>query len=126
MIEAYSENVAVAIDTAIPFNSMTIQKGCTVTHPSPDTFNFNKCGVYMVSFDGSVEAETTVQLFKDGVAQPQAQSTAGSAPNFVTLVQVDKNNSSCCACSSPVSIQIKNTGAAATFTNCNICITKIC
>lgn len=124
MLEAYSNNIDVAADAAIPFNSTTLIKGCTVTHPSADTFNFNKCGVYMVSVDASCEAESTIQLFKDGVAQPQAQSTGGSSLSFVTLVQVDKNNS-CCACASPVSIQIENTGAAATFTDINIVITKV-
>lgn len=124
MLEAYSNNIDVAADAAIPFNSTTLIKGCTVTHPSADTFNFNKCGVYMVSVDASCEAESTIQLFKDGVAQPQAQSTGGSSLSFVTLVQVDKNNS-CCACSSPVSIQIENTGAAAVFTDVNIVITKV-
>lgn len=125
MIEAYSTNVVVASESAIPFNSTTIEKGCTVTHPSPDTFNLNKCGVYMVSVDGSVEASTTIQLFKDGVPQAQAQNTAGTAVGFETLVQVGKNNS-CCPCASPTSIQIKSTGTAeATFTNVNIVITKV-
>ena len=125
MLEAYSTDIEVAVDAAIPFNSTTLLKGCTVTHPSPDTFNFNRCGVYMVSVDASVDAEATIQLFKDGVAQPQAQSTGGTSPSFITLVQVDKNNS-CCACSSPVSVQIKNAGTAdATFTNVNVVITKV-
>ena len=125
MIEAYSTNITVAADTAVPFNSTTISKGCTATHPSADTFNLNKCGIYMVSVDASVEASTTLQLFKDGVAQPQAQSTAGTAPSFQTLVQVDHNNS-CCACSSPTVLQVKNVGTAeATITNANIVITKV-
>ena len=124
MIEAYSTNIDVAEDTAIPFNSVTLEKGCTATHPSADTFNLNKCGVYMVSVDTSSEAEATIQLFKDGVAQPQAQSTGGSHQSFSTLVQVTKNNS-CCACSSPTAIQVMNTGAAAVFTSANITITKV-
>ena len=125
MLEAYSTNIDVAEDTAIPFNSTTLTKGCTVTHPSADTFNLNKCGVYMIGVDTSSEAEATIQLFKDGVAQGQAQSTGGSHQSFVTLVQCDKNNS-CCPCASPTSIQIMNTGAAATLASANICITKVC
>jgi len=125
MIQAYSTDITVGVDSAIPFNSVALEKGCTVSHPSSDTFNLNKCGVYMVSVDASVEAVGTIQLFKDGVAQPQAQSTAGTAPSFQTLVQVDKNNS-CCPCSSPTTIQVKNVGAAAIdFTNVNIVITKV-
>ena len=124
MLEAYSLNVEVASDASIPFNSTSLIKGCTATHPSSDTVDLNKCGVYMVEVDASAAASTTIQLFKDGVAQPQAQST-GLVPSFTTLVQVDHNNS-CCACDSPVSLQVKNVGdAAATFTNCNIVVTKI-
>ena len=126
MLESYSLNVEVAANSAIPFNSTSLIKGCTVTHPSPDTINLNKCGVYMVSFDASSAAASQVQLFKDGVAQPQAQSSAGTAPSFTTLVQVDHNNSCCCACESPVSLQVRNIGTAdVTFTDCNICVTKI-
>lgn len=124
MIEAYSTNIDVAANTAIPFNSVTLEKGCTVTRPSADTFNLNKCGVYMVSVDASSEAAATIQLYKDGVAQPQAQATGGTSQSFVTLVQASKNNS-CCPCASPTAIQIINTDAAATFANANICITKV-
>jgi len=122
MIEAYSINITATADSTIPFNSTSLIKGCTVSHPSADTFNLNKCGVYMVEVDVSAAASTTIQLYKDGVAQPQAQST-GTTPSFTTLVQVDKNNS-CCPCSSPVSIQIMNTDAT-TFTDANIVITKV-
>ena len=123
MLEAYSLNVAVEADSYVPFNSTSIIKGCTATKPSADTIDLNKCGVYMVSVDASAEASTTLQLYKDGVAQPQAQST-GLTPSFTTLVQVDKNNS-CCACSSPTTIQIHNS-TATTLTNANITVTKIC
>ena len=123
MLEAYSLNVAVEADSYVPFNSTSIIKGCTATKPSADTINLNKCGVYMVSVDASAEASTTLQFYKDGVAQPQAQST-GLTPSFTTLVQVDKNNS-CCACSSPVTIQVKNS-TATTLTDANITVTKLC
>ena len=76
----------------------------------------------MVEVDASASASTTLQLYKDGVAQPQAQSTGGT-PAFTTLVQVDKNNS-CCACSSPVSLQVMNT-TEATLTDANIVVTKV-
>lgn len=123
MLEAYSVNVAVGANSNIPFNSTALLKGCTVTKPSADTINLNKCGVYMVECDCSAAASTTIQLYKDGVAQPQAQST-GLTPSFTTLVQVDKNNT-CCPCSSPTSLQVRNT-VAGTLTDANITITKIC
>lgn len=125
MLEAYSLNIEVAADSAVPFNNVSLEKGCTVKLQSPATIALNKCGVYMVSCDASVTASTTIQLYKDGVAQPQAQSTGGT-PSFITLVQVDKNNCNCC-CSSPVTLQVLNTGdAAATFTNINVAVTKVC
>lgn len=125
MLQAYSLNVTVASDTAIPFNNQSIKKGCTAELNGVSTIELNKCGVYMVSCDCSSTASATIQLFKDGVALSQAQST-GTAPNFTCLVQVDKNNS-CCACSSPALLQVINVGDAdATFTDANIVVTKLC
>lgn len=122
MLEAYSLDVTAAANSNVPFNSVTLEKGCTVTKPSADTINLNKCGVYMVEVDATAAASTTLQLYKDGIAQPQAQST-GTNPSFTTLVQVPKNNTSC-PCTSPVSIQIVNT-AATTLSNAHIVVTKV-
>lgn len=122
MLEAYSLNVTAAANSSVPFNSVTLEKGCTVTKPSADTINLNKCGVYMVEVDAVAAASTTLQLYKDGIAQPQAQST-GTSPSFTTLVQVPKNNTSC-PCASPVSIQIVNTEAT-TLSNAHIVVTKV-
>ena len=122
MLEAYSVNVEVGANANIPFNSLSLQKGCTVEKTAPDTFAFNKCGVYMVEVDASTVTSTTIQLYKDGVAQPQAQST-GITPTFTTLVQVPNNNS-CCPCASATTIQVRNT-TAGTFTDANIVITKV-
>ena len=123
MLEAYSLNLEVAEMDAIPFQNIAVKKGCTATLSGTSTIELNKCGVYMISVDASAEATTTIQLYKDGVAQPQAQSTGGT-PAFITLVQVDKNNNNCC-CTSPVTLQVIN-DTAATFTNVNVCVTKIC
>lgn len=124
MLEAYSLNVAVDADIAVPFNSVTIEKGCTAVLTSPSTIALNKCGVYMISVDASSALSTTIQLFKDGVAQAQAQAT-GLTPSFETLVQVDRNNCGC-PCASPVIVTIKNTGeASATFDNINVVVTKV-
>ena len=122
MLEAYSVNIAVGANANIPFNSTVIQKGCTAVKVSADTINLNKCGVYMVECDCSTATSTTIQLVKDGVLQPQAQST-GLTPSFTTLVQVDKNNS-CCPCASPTVIQVRNT-VAGTLTDANIVVTKV-
>ena len=123
MLEVYSTDIEVAANAAIPFQNVSLKKGCTAELSGTSTINLNKCGVYMVECDGSAEATTTIQLYKDGIAQPQAQSTGGT-PAFTTLVQVPENNS-CCPCASGVSLQIVNT-TTATFTDINVCVTKIC
>ena len=124
MIQAYSLNVTIPSNSAITFNNVTLQKGCTTTLSGNATFQLNKCGVYMVECDCSSATAATIQLFKDNVALAQAQST-GTSPSFTTLVQVTEDNS-CCPCSSPTTVQVRNTGAAsATFTDANIVITKV-
>ena len=122
MLEAYSLNIAVGANSNIPFNSTSLQKGCTAVKSGPDTISLNKCGVYMVAVDVSAAASTTIQLYKDGVAQPQAQST-GTSPSFTTLVQVSENNT-CCPCTSPTTLQVRNT-TATTLTDANIVVTKV-
>lgn len=124
MLEAYSTNIVVAADAAIPFNNITLEKGCTAELSAPSSLDLNKCGVYMVAVDAVANAATTIQLYKDGVAQPQAQFT-GTAGSFVTLVQVDRNNSNCNCCSSPVNLKVTSS-AEVTLTNANIVVTKIC
>lgn len=123
MLEVYSIEVEVAADSAVPFQNVSLKKGCTAELSGSNTITLNKCGVYMVSCDASAEASTTLQLYKNGIAQPQAQST-GTTPSFVTLVQVSDNNS-CCPCASGVSLQVMNT-TATTLTNVNVVVTKVC
>ena len=123
MIEAYSINKEVTANSAIPFDNIVVKKGCTAELSAPATIQLNKCGIYMVSLDGTASAATTLQLYKDGIAQPQAQST-GTQPSFVTLIQVDKNNSGCC-CASPTNIQIIS-DTAVTLSNVNLVVTKVC
>ena len=124
MLQAYSLNVTVPAGSVVPFNTVTLQKGCTAELSGNGSVALNKCGVYMVSCDASAAAAATIQLFKDGVALAQAQST-GTSPSFETLVQVDKNNS-CCACASPSILQLKNAGSSeVTFTDINIVVTKV-
>ena len=124
MLEVYSTNVEVAADTAIPFSNISVKKGVTAELSSVSAIALNKCGVYMVSVDASTGTAATIELSKDGILQPQAQAT-GTNPCFTTLVQVPNSNSACC-CSSPTLLQLINTGAAATFTDVNIVVTKVC
>ena len=53
MIEVYTQNVTVPSMTAIPFNNTTIQKGITAVKTGTATIQFNRIGVYVVSFDAS-------------------------------------------------------------------------
>ena len=123
MLEVYSLDITVTADSTIPLNNVTIEKGCTAKLSAPSTIELNKCGVYMVAVDGIAEAPTTVTMYKNGVAQPQAQSSS-TAIGFTTLVQVPTNNSDCC-CSSPTTIQFYN-DTATTLTSFNVCVTKVC
>ena len=124
MLQAYTLNATVPAGSAIPFNNVTLVKGCTAELNGVSTIELNKCGVYMVECDCSSATAATIQLYQDGVALPQAQST-GTSPSFTSLVQVKENNS-CCACTSPTVLQIKNpTTASETFTDVNVVITKV-
>lgn len=122
MLEVYSINAEVAADAAIPFTNVHTQKGGSAELLGTSTIELNRCGVYEVSVNASADAATTIQLYKDGVAQPQAQST-GESLSFKTLVQVSENNT-CCPCSSATSLQIMNT-TAATFANVNAVVVKV-
>ena len=122
MLEAYSIDVDVVAGAVVPFQNVSLQKGCTAELSGVGTIKLNKCGVYMVECNASSSVSTTLQLYKDGVAVPQAQST-GVNPAFTTLVQVNKNNS-CCPCAEGVSLQVIN-AVEATLSDANICITKI-
>ena len=125
MLEVYSLNVTAAANSPFALNNVTIQKGCTATLSGVGTIQLNKCGVYMVAVNGSAAAASTIQVTKNGVLQPQAQST-GTSPAFTTLVQVPTSNSNCC-CSSPTLVQVVNpTDAAETLTSLNVVVTKIC
>lgn len=122
MLNAYSIAAEVAADAAIPFNNVTVEKGCTAVLSSPATVNLNRCGVYKVEFYGTADAAMAAQLYRDNVAVQQAKST-GENLAFGALIQVDRNNTACC-CSSPVSLQVRSD--TATTLDCSIVVTKIC
>ena len=123
MLEAYSQNITVTANQSIPFNNVSLKKGCTAELITPTTIQFNKCGVYMVACGVSAGATSTIQLLKNGVAQPQARRT-GTSPSFTTLVVAEDNNS-CCPCSLPTTVQV-TCDTAGTLTDAEIAVTKIC
>ncbi len=122
MLEVYSTDLDITADTYVPFQNVSLKKGCTAELSGTNSIVLNKCGVYMVSVDASSSVATTLQLYKDGIAQAQAKGT-GTNPSFTTLVQVAENNS-CCPCASGVTLQLMNT-TAAVLSDVNICITKV-
>ena len=83
MIEVYTQNVTVPAMTAIPFNNTTIQKGITAVKTGTATIQFNRIGVYVVSFDasasladGGTTGDIICQLYKNGSSQIQATTSA--------------------------------------------------
>ena len=122
MFQAYSLNQAVSADGIVPFNNVVIDKGCAENLSGVGTIELNKCGVYKVTVDGVAADSTTLQLLREGVTLPQAQST-GTTLAFTTFIQVTKNNCNCNVCSSPVTLQVKNS-TATTLNNVNITVDK--
>ena len=136
MLQAYSSNITITADSAIPFNNLVIDKGCAETLSAPATIQINRRGVYLVEFDGfgtgSAADDVTIQLYVNDVAQPQAQSqvttAAGDVSNFSfkTLVQVSENNCNCNCYTSPTLLQVRAAGSDLTDANANIVVTKLC
>lgn len=136
MLEAYSKNQTIpATSGVIPFNSVTLKKGCTAELTGTNTIQLNKCGVYEVLFNATALATAagniTVSMTKNGVTQPQATRTITGATvatsvnvPISTLVQVTDNNS-CKCCDSPTILQFVNTGVAWTG-DVDVVVTKIC
>lgn len=136
MIQAYSNNVAVAANTAIPLNVTSLDKGCTTQKSGAASIQLNNCGLYRVSVDADVTLAAAgvvdISLFRNGVTQPQATASASITAadaianiGFTTFVQVESNNNNCCPCSIPVTIFIQNGATAATFNHVNIVVDKI-
>lgn len=137
MLQAYSSNLDVAINSPYPFNNVYIDKGNAENLSAPATIQLNQRGIYLVEVDGfaTPEAATAVstQLYVNGVAQPQAISTFVPASitdvrtfGFKTFVRVAQSNCNCNCFSAPTTIQIMNGETAITDAHINVCITKIC
>jgi hypothetical protein len=79
MLQVYSSDLAVNANSVFPFNNVVMDKGCGETLSAPATIQLNKQGVYLVEMDGyatpDAATEVSVQLYVNGVAQPQAIST---------------------------------------------------
>ena len=135
MISSYNNSSQeVAINGLLTFSTDRILTGCTATR-NGQTFQLNKPGYYYVTFNADGAATTAVGdivvvLQNNGVAVPGAIATqtvaaADDAVNlaFTTIIRVPP---SCCAVDNTANLTLVNTGVAATFTNANINITKLC
>ena len=135
MISSYNNTTqTVAANGLLTFTTDRILTGCTATRDG-STFQLNKPGYYYVTFNASGAAtsevgDIVVALVNNGVAVPGATVTVSptvinSTRNFAfsTIIKVPP---SCCAIDNTANLTIVNTGVAATFTNANINITKLC
>ena len=110
MLQAYSDNLAVAANTVFPFNNVVMDKGCAE----------------------ALSAPATIQLYVNGVAQPQAITTFVPAAvtdtrtfGFKTFVRVAQNNCSCNCLSAPTTLQFVNGTTALSDAHINVVVTKI-
>ena len=135
MISSYNNtSQEVAINGLLTFTTDRNLTGCTATR-NGQTFQLNKPGYYYVTFNADGAATTAVGdivvvLQNNGVAVPGAIATftttvADDATNlaFSTIIRVPP---SCCAVDNTANLTLVNTGVAATYTNVNINITKLC
>ena len=135
MISSYNITAQdVVVNGLLTFTTDRILTGCTVTR-NGQTFQLNKSGYYYVTFNADGAATTAVGdiivvLQNNGVTVPGAIATftttvADDATNlaFSTIIRVPP---SCCAVDNTANLTLVNTGVAATFTNVNINITKLC
>ena len=135
MISSYNNtSQEVAINGLLTFTTDRILTGCTATR-NGQTFQLNKPGYYYVTFNADGAATTAVGdivvvLQNNGVAVPGAIATftttvADDATNlaFSTIIRVPP---SCYAVDNTANLTLVNTGVAATYTNVNINITKLC
>lgn len=135
MLQVYSSNLDVAANAAFPFNNVTVDKGCAERLSAPATIQLNQRGVYLVEVDGyatgAAAGDNTIQLYVNGVAQPQAISSFTTAAatidsfGFKTFVQVTTNNCECNCVTSPTILQVLNGEQALTEAHINVVVTKI-
>jgi len=137
MLQVYSSDLTVGANTVFPFNNVVLDKGCAEALSAPATIQLNKQGVYLVEMDGfatpDAATEVTVQLYVNGIPQPQAISSFVPAAvtdtrtfGFKTFVRALENNCNCNCLTSPTTIQFMNGDTALSDAHINVVVTKIC
>ena len=136
MLQVYSNNLSMEAEQAFPFNNVVLDKGCAENLSAPATIQLNQRGIYLVEVDGyatpDATTEVTIQLYVNGVAQPQAKSsfmgtavTATDTFGFKTFVRVTENNCQCNCLTSPTILQVMNLETSLSDAHINVVITKI-
>ena len=136
MLQVYSSNLTVPANTAFSFNNVVLDKGCGEALNGSQSIELNKRGVYLVEMDGfatpDAATEVSVQLYVNGVAQPQAISSFVPAAitdtrtyGFKTFVRVLENNCNCNCLTSPTTLQIMNGNTDLTDAHINVVVTQI-
>ena len=136
MLQVYSDNLAITANAVFPFNNVVVDKGCAENLSAPATIQLNQRGVYLVEMDGfatpEAATEVSIQLYVNGVAQPQAISTFVPASvtdtrtfGFKTFVRVLENNCNCNCLTSPTTLQFMNGETEVSDAHINVVITKI-
>ena len=135
MINSYTiTSQPIAVDDTLNFNVSRILTGCTVNHvDGSPSFTLTKPGYYYITFNadvlGTAAGDVTAELINGSVAVPGATATTtiavGETANiaFATIVRVLP---SCAAIDNTTILTVLNSGVAATYTNANINITKLC
>ena len=136
MLQVYSDNLTVAENTVFPFNNVVMDKGCGEALSAPATIQLNKQGIYLVEMDGfatpDTATEVSIQLYVNGVAQPQAITSFVPAAitdtrtfGFKTFVRVLQNNCNCNCLTAPTTLQFMNGDTALSEAHINVVVTKI-
>lgn len=144
MLQVYTNNITLAVPATgvvfVPFNNVAKDKGCDSFLSAPGTVQINRQGVYddhvNASLSFEVDGDYIVQLYVNGVPQPEAfarvTATADEyvSVSFEDLVTVQKANT-CCCYSSPTLLQVgisavEEVESDVTIANVSQLVTRIC
>lgn len=124
----------VAQNGIISFPNVAVKTGCSIKNLTNTTIELAPGGLYEVSVtitgaQSATAGDLIVQLFRNGVAVPQALAIANSAEatdvetmTFSALILV---NPSCCAVDNTTTLTVVNTGVAAIYSNTAISVVKL-
>lgn len=125
----------VAANGLLPLEQNLVLTGCAITHtPGSAVISLKEPGCYLVNFnaEGSTAGGTggfTVDLFRNGVAVPGAESTSGATSTtnietigFSKIIQVKP---SCCAVDNTANLTFVNTGTSSIYTTINVNVVKL-